>query len=164
LNTTGLRLLRPFSEGPGRVLSRGRGNATRQIDGGATTPIEQRGGSRWRVFLVRQRSELTVRSFYRSCRRSRGFWEVSCSIRRTVHCVDYHPIRCRLFSLAWNQNNEIVAAGSLLRSSIRRFRLQDRQTRSRGGHPAAIGDSNRSGNPLHRVMGLYGIWSIWLRR
>jgi hypothetical protein len=38
------------------------------------------------------------------------------------------PIRydADLFSLAWNQKNEIVAAGSLMRSSIWRFQLQDR--------------------------------------
>jgi hypothetical protein len=97
------------------------------LAGGATEPIEHRGGSRLES-LVGPAAIRTDGQIVLPFLMEESWFLGGAVLDPKTGMVRKLPIRydADLFSLAWNQKNEIVAAGSLMRSSIWRFQLQDR--------------------------------------
>jgi hypothetical protein len=97
------------------------------VTGGVTEPIEQRDGPRVTNLVgpeaIRKDGRIVLPFL------PEGGWFLGAAVLdpRTGILREV-PLRydADLFSLAWNEKNEIVAGGSLMRSSIWRFQLQDR--------------------------------------
>jgi len=95
--------------------------------GGSTQPIEQQGGSQLETLVgpaaIRSDGQIVLPFLA-----ERSWFLGGVVLDPKTGILRRLPIRydADLFSLAWNQKNEIVAAGSLMRSSIWRFQLQNR--------------------------------------